>query len=103
MLLCFTRFFLMCYGFVNLACVLQSLLKTPNWRPRWKFYHWLFSLFGVLLCLTIMFISSWYYAVGALLIALGIYKYIEFKGYACTMFKYMCTISTYVLQTRGCV
>lgn len=31
-----TMFFLMCYGFVNLACVLQSLLKTPNWRPRFK-------------------------------------------------------------------
>ena len=35
-----TMFFLMCYMFVNLACTLQSLLKTPNWRPRWKFYHW---------------------------------------------------------------
>ena len=70
----------MCYGFVNLACVLQSLLKTPNWRPRWKFYHWVHSLFGVALCLVIMFISSWYYAIGALIIALGIYKYIEFKG-----------------------
>lgn len=34
------RFFLMCYGFVNLACVLQSLLQTPNWRPRFQFYHW---------------------------------------------------------------
>lgn len=30
----------MCYGFVNLACVLQSLLRTPNWRPRFKYYHW---------------------------------------------------------------
>lgn len=35
-----TMFFLMCYMFVNLACTLQSLLKTPNWRPRFKFYHW---------------------------------------------------------------
>lgn len=35
-----TMFFLMCYMFVNLACTLQSLLRTPNWRPRFKFYHW---------------------------------------------------------------
>lgn len=35
-----TMFFLMCYMFVNLACTLQSLLKTPNWRPRFKYYHW---------------------------------------------------------------
>lgn len=36
----FIRFFLMCYMFVNLACALQTLLRTPNWRPRFKFYHW---------------------------------------------------------------
>ena len=36
----FSMFFLMCYGFVNLACALQTLLKTPNWRPRFKYYHW---------------------------------------------------------------
>ena len=34
------RFFLMCYGFVNMACALQTLLRTPSWRPRFKFYHW---------------------------------------------------------------
>lgn len=35
-----SMFFLMCYGFVNLACAVQTLLRTPNWRPRFKFYHW---------------------------------------------------------------
>uniref|UniRef100_A0A3Q3L3Z5 Solute carrier family 12 member 5a n=1 Tax=Mastacembelus armatus TaxID=205130 RepID=A0A3Q3L3Z5_9TELE len=35
-----SMFFLMCYMFVNLACALQTLLRTPNWRPRFKFYHW---------------------------------------------------------------
>jgi len=34
------RFFLMCYGFVNLACALQTVLRSPNWRPRFRFYHW---------------------------------------------------------------
>ena len=33
-------FFLMCYAFVNLACAFQTLLRTPNWRPRFKYYHW---------------------------------------------------------------
>lgn len=37
---CVLRFFLMCYLFVNLACAVQTLLHTPNWRPRFKFYHW---------------------------------------------------------------
>lgn len=34
------RFFLMCYMFVNLACAVQTLLRAPNWRPRFKYYHW---------------------------------------------------------------
>lgn len=73
-------FFLMCYGFVNMACALQTILKTPSWRPRYKYYHWSLSLIGLVLCLLIMFIVRWYYAIVALLIALIIYKYIEFKG-----------------------
>jgi len=38
-------------------------------------------MFGVCLCLTLMFITSWYYAIVAILIAAGIYKYIEYKGF----------------------
>lgn len=107
------RFFLMCYMFVNLACALQTLLRTPNWRPRFKFYHWsettadlninvslwvsinclshfislslypsvrTLSFLGMSLCLTLMFLCSWYYAIVAMVIAGSIYKYIEFAG-----------------------
>ena len=76
-----TMCFLMCYMFVNLACTLSShSSRTPNWRPRFKFYHWSFSLLGVILCLFVMFISSWYYALMAMFIAGCIYKYIEYRG-----------------------
>ncbi|CAL8274692.1 unnamed protein product [Boreogadus saida] len=75
-----SMFFLMCYMFVNLACALQTLLRTPNWRPRFKFYHWALSFLGMSLCLTLMFICSWYYAIVAMVIAGSIYKYIEFSG-----------------------
>lgn len=75
-----TMCFLMCYMFVNLACTLQSLLKTPSWRPRFRCYHWTVSLLGVLLCLAVMFISSWYYALASMAIAGLIYKYIEYRG-----------------------
>jgi potassium/chloride transporter 4/5/6 len=75
-----TMFFLMCYMFVNLACTLQSLLQTPNWRPRWKFYHWSFSLVGVFLCLFVMFISAWHIALFSMFIAGCFYKYIEYRG-----------------------
>ncbi|XP_075339875.1 solute carrier family 12 member 7-like isoform X2 [Odontesthes bonariensis] len=75
-----SMFFLMCYLFVNLACAVQTLLRTPNWRPRFKFYHWTLSFLGMSLCLSLMFISSWYYALVAIMIAGCIYKYIEYRG-----------------------
>uniref|UniRef100_A0A663MHJ4 Solute carrier family 12 member 7 n=1 Tax=Athene cunicularia TaxID=194338 RepID=A0A663MHJ4_ATHCN len=75
-----SMFFLMCYMFVNLACAVQTLLRTPNWRPRFKFYHWTLSFLGMSLCLALMFICSWYYALIAMLIAGCIYKYIEYRG-----------------------
>uniref|UniRef100_A0A8C6PB35 Solute carrier family 12 member 5a n=1 Tax=Nothobranchius furzeri TaxID=105023 RepID=A0A8C6PB35_NOTFU len=75
-----SMFFLMCYMFVNLACAVQTLLRTPNWRPRFKFYHWTLSFLGMSLCLTLMFLCSWYYAIVAMVIAGSIYKYIEFAG-----------------------
>ncbi|XP_011305811.1 solute carrier family 12 member 4 isoform X2 [Fopius arisanus] len=75
-----SMFFLMCYGFVNLACALQTLLKTPNWRPRFKYYHWSLSFIGLSLCIAIMFMTSWYYALLAMGMAGVIYKYIEYRG-----------------------
>ncbi|XP_028993291.1 solute carrier family 12 member 6-like isoform X1 [Betta splendens] len=75
-----TMFFLMCYLFVNLACALQTLLRTPNWRPRFSYYHWSLSFLGMTICLALMFISSWYYAIVAMVIAGMIYKYIEYHG-----------------------
>ncbi|XP_044298911.1 solute carrier family 12 member 7 isoform X4 [Varanus komodoensis] len=75
-----SMFFLMCYLFVNLACAVQTLLRTPNWRPRFKYYHWTLSFLGMSLCLALMFICSWYYALVAMLIAGCIYKYIEYRG-----------------------
>ncbi|XP_070149293.1 solute carrier family 12 member 4 isoform X1 [Polyergus mexicanus] len=75
-----SMFFLMCYGFVNLACALQTLLRTPNWRPRFKYYHWSLSFLGLALCIAIMFMTSWYYALLAMGMASCIYKYIEYRG-----------------------
>jgi len=75
-----SMFFLMLYGFVNLACALQTLLRTPNWRPRFKYYHWSLSFIGASLCVAVMFMSSWFYALIAIVLAGVIYKYIEYRG-----------------------
>ncbi|KRY33048.1 Solute carrier family 12 member 6 [Trichinella spiralis] len=73
-------FFLISYCFVNLACALQTLLNVPNWRPRFRFYHWSLSVLGALLSLFIMFSTEWYYSILVLLFFAFLYKYIEYKG-----------------------
>ena len=75
-----TIFLVMCYFFINLACTLHSLLGSPNWRPRFRHYHWSISLLGCFLCLFVMIVSSWIYFLIAILMASCIYKYIEFSG-----------------------
>ncbi|XP_070491619.1 solute carrier family 12 member 4 isoform X4 [Chironomus tepperi] len=75
-----SMFFLMCYGFVNLACAVQTLLRTPNWRPRFKFYHWILSFIGLTLCLCIMLMTSVLFAAIAMGMAVIMYKYIEYCG-----------------------
>jgi len=81
------RFFLVCYLFVNLICVLQTLLKTPNWRPRFRYYHWTLAVLGIILNLALSVIAGWYYALAAFAIAAFIYKYIEYKGSALETFS----------------
>lgn len=70
----------MCYFFINLACTLHSLLGSPNWRPRFKHYHWSISTLGCILCLFVMIVSSLLYFLVAIFLAACIYKYIEFSG-----------------------
>uniref|UniRef100_A0A452VA21 Solute carrier family 12 member 7 n=1 Tax=Ursus maritimus TaxID=29073 RepID=A0A452VA21_URSMA len=67
-----SMFFLMCYMFVNLACAVQTLLPVCPARAL--------SFLGMSLCLALMFVCSWYYALVAMLIAGCIYKYIESRG-----------------------
>ena len=38
------------------------------------------SMIGVVMCIAVMFMSSWYYALVAMGIAGVIYKYIEYRG-----------------------
>nr|CDJ86943.1 Amino acid permease-associated region domain containing protein [Haemonchus contortus] len=75
-----TQFFLMCYLGVNTACALQSLLKSPGWRPSFRYFHWSLSMLGAFLCVAVMFISAWHFALIAIFIGAAVYKYIEYAG-----------------------
>nr|AKN21475.1 slc12a-1 [Schmidtea mediterranea] len=73
-------FFLMLYAFVNLACALQNILNAPNWRPRFRYYHWFLSLVGAALSIFIIFATYWYYGLVTVALTLAIYKYVEYRG-----------------------
>ncbi|GJP72957.1 hypothetical protein CLOP_g3724 [Closterium sp. NIES-67] len=77
-----TMFFLLCYCGVNLSCALLDLVDAPSWRPRWRWHHWLVSLAGALLCLTIMYLISWFFTVVCLTLAVLIYIYVSMVGKA---------------------
>ncbi|QDZ20292.1 family 12 solute carrier protein [Chloropicon primus] len=53
-----TMFFLLCYAGVNSSCALLGMMQAPNWRPRWRYYHWFLSVIGLVLCFTIMCLIS---------------------------------------------
>ncbi|KAL3989847.1 Amino acid permease family protein [Acanthocheilonema viteae] len=73
-------FFLMCYAFINVICAMHSIIKAPNWRPRYKYYHWSVALLGAFLCFFIMFTTHWDYAIVSCLLCFSLYKYTEYRG-----------------------
>ncbi|KAL9646972.1 hypothetical protein ABK040_013830 [Willaertia magna] len=72
-------FILLCYAFINLATFVASFLDSPNWRPRWKLYHWFVGLMGFIICGVIMFLVAWYWALLAFVLGLIFYLIIELK------------------------
>jgi amino acid transporter len=75
-----TIFFLLTYGGVNMSCYLQDYLGSPNWRPKFKYHHPMFSFAGALVCATMMITTSILVAVLALGGAFLIYRYLDKKS-----------------------
>ena len=68
-----SMFFLMTYGLLNWACVVQVCAKSPGWRPTFKFFHWVTALLGAIVCVFCMFLTDVNFALAA--IAIGIFLY----------------------------
>jgi len=73
-----SNFFLAAYGLMNLSCFHSSYSKSPGWRPGFKYYNMWVSLVGAVVCVVIMFLLDWRYAVATVGIqaVLGAYIYI---------------------------
>jgi membrane associated rhomboid family serine protease len=75
-----TIFYLLCYGGVNICCFLLDWLGSPNWRPKWKYYHKSTAFMGALLCIACMIIISWWASLAAICGSLIIYAYLDRKS-----------------------
>lgn len=71
-----SNFFLAAYTLINFACFHSSFVKSPGFRPAFKWYNSWSSLIGSIACLVVMFIMNWSSALLTFLIILGLYVWI---------------------------
>jgi len=74
-----TMWFLTCYGIINGACAYLAYERIPSFRPTFKHYDWRLSLLGAVQCFSMMLYCApaWYFAVLAIAVAVGVYKYVQ--------------------------
>ncbi len=68
-----TMFFLYTYGMINLAAFVESFGANPSFRPKFKYFHWSFALFGFIACLIVSFLISFWTALISLLLIWGLF------------------------------
>jgi len=71
-----TMFFLTTYGALNVAAGLETFLKSPSFRPKFR-VHWLLSLIGAVGCVGVMLLVNPLATVVAAVIVLGIFLWLE--------------------------
>ena len=72
-----SEFFMLTYFLINLACFSLTISKSPGWRPSFKYFNKYTAGFGSFLCLAIMFLLEWRYALIAIVVAAILYYYVE--------------------------
>ena len=79
-----SMFFLCTYGMINLAAFVESFGANPSFRPRFRFYHWTTSIFGLVACLVVMILIDAITALIAVLVIAGIYLYLSRRVFRST-------------------
>lgn len=65
-----TMFFLLSYGFVNLACFTVTIAGAPNFRPSWKFFNSWTAIAGAIICFVGMFFVQPFLSIVAIVLVL---------------------------------
>ena len=53
-----TMFFMVTYGYLNLATFYESYTRNPSYRPTFRYTHWTLALVGALACAAVMFLIA---------------------------------------------
>jgi amino acid transporter len=72
-----TMFFMLTYGYLNLATFYEAITKNPSYRPTFKYSHWASALLGTAGCVVVMFLISPLWATVSALSVLLLHWYIE--------------------------
>lgn len=72
-----TNFFLAAFSITNFACFDASTAHSPGFRPGFQYYNRWLSLFGAILCITIMFLISKEIALITLLVFFLLFIYLK--------------------------
>uniref|UniRef100_A0AAF5D1W6 Solute carrier family 12 member 3 n=1 Tax=Strongyloides stercoralis TaxID=6248 RepID=A0AAF5D1W6_STRER len=72
-----TNFFLAAFAITNFACFDSTASHAPGFRPGFKYYNKWLSLFGSILCISLMFVLSWVTSLMTLFIFAVLYLYLK--------------------------
>ena len=67
----------MSYALINYSVFDASLAKNPGWRPAFKYYNKWVSLFGALVCISVMFLIKWWGALFTILCIVTLHQYVK--------------------------
>jgi len=57
-----------------------SILRSPGFRPSFRYYHWAISLFGSVWCIGLGLVISWGTTLAAIFLFCLLYIYIRAQG-----------------------
>ncbi|XP_043502652.1 bumetanide-sensitive sodium-(potassium)-chloride cotransporter [Polistes fuscatus] len=74
-----SNFFLAAYTLINFSTFHASLARPIGWRPTFKYYNMWLSLVGSVLCVSVMFLISWWTALITLFVVLALYLVVSYR------------------------
>lgn len=79
-----TMFFMITYGYLNLATFYESITRNPSYRPTFKLSHWSTELFGAIACFAVMLLTSPLWAILAIVFMVALQWHIGRQETAAT-------------------